>query len=109
MFNFVTFSFYPLAHFLYLFLGQATSDVLKIVIQARQRALGPLHPSFNLMKTLRQGLRRNLPEDSHKVASGRLHISLTRFSDGQNVIVNQFDSKEELIQVPLKMKLTKQF
>uniref|UniRef100_A0A452HLW1 PNPLA domain-containing protein n=1 Tax=Gopherus agassizii TaxID=38772 RepID=A0A452HLW1_9SAUR len=39
-----------------------------------------------------------LPENSHQVASGRLHISLTRVMDGQNVMVSEFSSKEDLIQ-----------
>uniref|UniRef100_U3J4T2 PNPLA domain-containing protein n=1 Tax=Anas platyrhynchos platyrhynchos TaxID=8840 RepID=U3J4T2_ANAPP len=42
-----------------------------------------------------------LPEDSYQVASGRLHISLTRVVDGQNVMVSEFSSKEELIQALL--------
>lgn len=40
-----------------------------------------------------------LPEDSYLLASGRLHISLTRVVDGQNVMASEFSSKEELIQV----------
>lgn len=76
---------------------------MKIVIQARSRALGPLHPSFNIVKILREGLRNILPPNAHKLASGRLHVSLTRFSDGKNVVVNQFDSKEELIQASIEL------
>uniref|UniRef100_A0A915IQB3 triacylglycerol lipase n=1 Tax=Romanomermis culicivorax TaxID=13658 RepID=A0A915IQB3_ROMCU len=82
-------------------LSQATSDVLKIVALARQHQLGPLHPSINLMNILRTGLMKNLPDDAHKMASGRLFISMTRVSDGKNVLVSQFDTKEELIQAML--------
>uniref|UniRef100_A0A5S6Q1Q3 triacylglycerol lipase n=1 Tax=Trichuris muris TaxID=70415 RepID=A0A5S6Q1Q3_TRIMR len=78
-------------------LGQACSDVLKIAVLARQRALGPLHPSFNLTAIIREGLLAFLPDDAHKIASGRLHISLTRLSDGVNFLVNEFKSKEDLI------------
>ena len=67
--------------------------------EARSRNLGPLHPSFNLVKVMRSGLQRNLPADAHTLASGRLSVSLTRVSDGKNVLVSQFSSKEELIQV----------
>uniref|UniRef100_A0A8D2QP76 PNPLA domain-containing protein n=1 Tax=Zosterops lateralis melanops TaxID=1220523 RepID=A0A8D2QP76_ZOSLA len=42
-----------------------------------------------------------LPEDSYLLASGRLHISLTRVVDGQNVMASEFSSKEELIQALL--------
>uniref|UniRef100_A0A8B9GGW1 Uncharacterized protein n=1 Tax=Amazona collaria TaxID=241587 RepID=A0A8B9GGW1_9PSIT len=41
---------------------------------------------------------RMLPENSYQLASGRLHISLTRVVDGQNVMASEFSSKEELIQ-----------
>ena len=34
------------------------SDVLKIALKARSYALGPLHPSFNIVDILRNGLRR---------------------------------------------------
>lgn len=40
-----------------------------------------------------------MPENGHEVAAGRLGISLTRVSDGENVILSDFHSKEELIQV----------
>ena len=40
-----------------------------------------------------------LPDDAHERVSGRLHISLTRVYDGKNVIVSEFSSKEDLLQV----------
>lgn len=67
--------------------------------EARKRFLGPLHPSFNLVKTIRGCLLKTLPADCHERASGRLGISLTRVSDGENVIISHFSSKDELIQV----------
>ena len=53
------------------------------------------------MKYLKDGLEEFLPDNAHEIATGRLHISLTRVSDRKNVIVNQFDSKEDLIQVSI--------
>lgn len=44
-----------------------------------------------------------MPENGHEVAAGRLGISLTRVSDGENVILSDFNSKEELIQVNGKL------
>ncbi|XP_069484239.1 patatin-like phospholipase domain-containing protein 2 isoform X2 [Ambystoma mexicanum] len=79
-------------------LAECCSDVMEVAKEARKRNLGPLHPSFNLVKILKNGLYRNLPEDAHLRASGKLCISLTRVSDGENVLVSEFDSKEELIQ-----------
>jgi hypothetical protein len=40
-----------------------------------------------------------LPDDAHLRVNGKLHISLTRVYDGKNVIVSQFGSKEDLVQV----------
>ena len=81
------------------FTGECTTYVIRIATQARARALGPLHPTFNMVKYLRDGLEEFLPDDAHLTASGRLHVSLTRVCDRQNVIVTQFDTKEDLIQV----------
>lgn len=79
-------------------LAECCSDVMEVAKEARKRNLGPLHPSFNLVKILKNGLYRNLPENAHELASGKLCISLTRVSDGENVLVSEFSSKEELIQ-----------
>lgn len=73
--------------------------MIEVAKEARKRNLGPLHPSFNLVKVLKTGLNRDLPNDAHVLASGRLCVSLTRVSDGENVLVSDFRSKEELIQV----------
>uniref|UniRef100_A0A8C8Z419 Patatin like phospholipase domain containing 2 n=1 Tax=Prolemur simus TaxID=1328070 RepID=A0A8C8Z419_PROSS len=79
-------------------LGEAGADIIEVSKEARKRFLGPLHPSFNLVKTIRGCLLKTLPADSHEHASGRLGISLTRVSDGENVIISHFNSKDELIQ-----------
>ncbi|XP_039696441.1 patatin-like phospholipase domain-containing protein 2 [Pteropus medius] len=79
-------------------LGEAGANIIEVSKEARKRFLGPLHPSFNLVKTIRGCLLRTLPADSHERASGRLGISLTRVSDGENVIISNFNSKDELIQ-----------
>ncbi len=82
-------------------LGQMVSDVLEIALKARSRALGPLHPSFNIVEILKNGLRRILPVDAHKICSGRVFVSLTRWRDGKNFLVSQYDTREELIQALL--------
>lgn len=79
--------------------GEAGANIIAVSKEARKRFLGPLHPSFNLVKTIRSCLLKTLPADSHERASGRLGISLTRVSDGENVIISHFHSKDELIQV----------
>uniref|UniRef100_A0A3B1J5A3 triacylglycerol lipase n=1 Tax=Astyanax mexicanus TaxID=7994 RepID=A0A3B1J5A3_ASTMX len=79
-------------------LEKCCEDVIDVAKEARKRNLGPLHPTFNLVKVVRSGLQRDLPEDAHIRASGKLFISLTRVSDGANVLVSDFSSKDELIQ-----------
>ncbi|XP_068026849.1 1-acylglycerol-3-phosphate O-acyltransferase Pnpla3-like [Melanerpes formicivorus] len=79
-------------------LAQACADVLALAKEARKRNLGPLHPSFNVIKIIRDGLMRNLPENAHQLTSGRLCVSLTRVSDGKNALVSHFNSKEEVVQ-----------
>ncbi|XP_029142134.1 patatin-like phospholipase domain-containing protein 2 [Protobothrops mucrosquamatus] len=82
-------------------LAQACADVLGLAKEARKRNLGPLHPSFNVMKIIRDGLYKNLPENSYRLLSGKLSISLTRVSDGENVLISNFNSKEEVVQALL--------
>ncbi|XP_008304570.1 patatin-like phospholipase domain-containing protein 2 isoform X2 [Stegastes partitus] len=79
-------------------LGETGASIIQVAKEARKRFLGPMHPSFNLVKIVRHMLRRNLPNDCHHQASGRLGISLTRVTDGENVLVSQFNNKEELVQ-----------
>nr|XP_023668409.1 patatin-like phospholipase domain-containing protein 2 [Paramormyrops kingsleyae] len=82
-------------------LERCCEDVLILAREARKRSLGPLHPSFKCSKVIRAGLERDMPADAHRRASGRLCVSLTRVSDGENVLVSQFDTREELIQALL--------
>uniref|UniRef100_A0A8D0C6M3 triacylglycerol lipase n=1 Tax=Salvator merianae TaxID=96440 RepID=A0A8D0C6M3_SALMN len=79
-------------------LGEAGANIIHVSKEARKKFLGPLHPSFNLVKIIRNCLYKTLPENGHELATGRLGISLTRVSDGENVILSEFNSKEELIQ-----------
>lgn len=85
--------------FLSIIAGEAGASIIRVSKEARKRFLGPLHPSFNLVKIIRICLSKTVPENGHEVAAGRLGISLTRVSDGENVILSDFHSKEELIQV----------
>uniref|UniRef100_A0A8C6UCC4 triacylglycerol lipase n=1 Tax=Neogobius melanostomus TaxID=47308 RepID=A0A8C6UCC4_9GOBI len=80
-------------------IAKCCEDVIEVAKEARRRNLGPLHPSFNLVKVLKSGLDRDLPSDAHVQASGRLCVSLTRVSDGENILVTQFNTKDELIQL----------
>ncbi|XP_037109506.1 patatin-like phospholipase domain-containing protein 2 [Syngnathus acus] len=79
-------------------LGEAGASIIEVAKEARKRFLGPMHPSFNLVKIVRFMLQRTLPTDSHQLANGRLGISLTRVTDGENVLVSHFNNKEEIVQ-----------
>ncbi|XP_029991590.1 patatin-like phospholipase domain-containing protein 2 isoform X1 [Sphaeramia orbicularis] len=79
-------------------LGEAGASIIDVAKEARKRFLGPMHPSFNLVKIVCRMLRRTLPADCHHQATGRLGISLTRVTDGENVLVSHFNTKEELVQ-----------
>ncbi|XP_015119114.1 1-acylglycerol-3-phosphate O-acyltransferase Pnpla3 isoform X2 [Diachasma alloeum] len=82
-------------------LGTFTSHLLKLAKEARKKALGPFSPSFNVQTILLESLQKYLPNDAHIRVSGKLHISLTRVYDGKNVIVSQFNSREDLLQALL--------
>ena len=38
--------------------------------------------------------------------SGRLHVSLTKVYDGKNMVINKFDTREELIEVIIIIIIT---
>lgn len=80
-------------------IGEITSDLLRVVGEARAGSLGPFSPSFNIQNVLLEGMQRYLPHDVHKIVSGKLHISLTRVYDGKNIIVSEFPTREDLLQV----------
>ncbi|XP_039768679.1 omega-hydroxyceramide transacylase [Ornithorhynchus anatinus] len=52
-----------------------------------------------MVKMMRRFLYTVLPEDSYKIASGKLHVALTRMADGENIVISEFTSKEELVEV----------
>lgn len=79
--------------------GEAGANIIDVAKEARKRILGPMHPSFNLVKIIRTMMHRTLPPDSYSKATGRLGISLTRVTDGENVLMTHFNSNEELVQV----------
>lgn len=79
-------------------LGETTTYVLRVAVRARQRALGPLHPGFDINGIIHDALCKLLPENAHKLCSGRLHVSVTRVSDGKNVLLSHFESREHLIE-----------
>ena len=80
-------------------LNKCSDFVIELTDEARKHPLGPFNPGFDLVGNIRKGLELHLPSNSHKVASGRLFISVTSLKERKNVIISQFESKEDLIQV----------
>ncbi|XP_013372583.1 PREDICTED: patatin-like phospholipase domain-containing protein 1 isoform X1 [Chinchilla lanigera] len=66
--------------------------------EVKKYFLGPFSPSCRMVRMMRQFLYSTLPEDAYKFTTGRLHVGLTRFEDGESVVVSEFTSKEELIE-----------
>lgn len=78
-------------------MGDACEYTLDIVRSATKKMLGPFHPGFRLVKQVRSILKESLPPDTYVRASGKVYISLTRITDGRNVLVTDFSSNDELI------------
>ncbi|XP_022374832.1 patatin-like phospholipase domain-containing protein 3 [Enhydra lutris kenyoni] len=74
-----------------------TELLMDIAQSARSQKIGILHPGFNLGRRLRNDLQTHLPDNIHRLISGKMYISLTRVSDGENVLVSDFQSKEEVV------------
>ncbi|XP_006772848.1 PREDICTED: patatin-like phospholipase domain-containing protein 3 [Myotis davidii] len=75
-----------------------TLQVLTDLVQsARSRTMSILHPSFNIVRSLREALHRHLPDNVHQLISGKMCISLTRVSDWENVLVSEFQSKDDVV------------
>ncbi|KAM4883366.1 1-acylglycerol-3-phosphate O-acyltransferase PNPLA3 [Thomomys bottae] len=82
-------------------LDRTLMSLVDLVRKARSRNIGALHPSFDLVKNLRDGLHAQLPPNVHQLVSGKMYISLTRVSDGENVLVSDFQSKDEVVDAVL--------
>ncbi|XP_036063498.1 1-acylglycerol-3-phosphate O-acyltransferase PNPLA3 [Onychomys torridus] len=78
-------------------LDEIMEILMDLVRKARRRNIGSLHPFFNINKYVRDGLQENLPDNVHQIISGKVYISLTRVSDGKNVLVSDFHSKDEVV------------
>ena len=90
-------------------LNKCSDYVIDLTHDARRHPLGPFNPQFDLVGNLRRGLELHLPSNTHRVCSGRLFVSVTSLKDRKNVIISEFDSKEELIQVWKKLFITPKF
>ncbi|CAM4682487.1 unnamed protein product [Leuciscus chuanchicus] len=82
-------------------LGRLRDQLLEFVRFAKQQPLGLLSSTVDIFKWLEVTLQRCLPDNAHTLATGRLYVSMTRMSDGKNVLVSEFHSKDDLIKALL--------
>ncbi|XP_008579765.1 PREDICTED: patatin-like phospholipase domain-containing protein 3 [Galeopterus variegatus] len=76
---------------------QTLQILLDMIQMVKRRNLGVLHPSFNLSKCIKDRLHKHLPANIHQIVSGKMCVSLTRVPDGENVLVSDFQSKDEVV------------
>ncbi len=67
--------------------------------QMKTFTLGPFNPSINVFHWLEFILYKNLPSNAHQLANGRLAVAMTRLADSKHIIITDFQSKEDVIQV----------
>nr|XP_040049793.1 omega-hydroxyceramide transacylase [Gasterosteus aculeatus aculeatus] len=76
-------------------------EMLYFAKQMKAFALGPFNPSINVFHWLEHILHKHLPSDAHKLANGRLYVSMTRLSDYKHIVMCEFQSKEDVVQALL--------
>ncbi|KAF4795616.1 Patatin-like phospholipase domain-containing protein 4 [Turdus rufiventris] len=65
--------------------------------EVRRLNFGAVTPGYDFMKTLREGIESILPSDVHEIAENRLYVSVTNSKSGENHLVSNFPSREDLI------------
>ncbi len=80
-------------------LEQCVQFVMRLAGKARNSLFGPLSQNFDPVGIVRKTFLRYLPENAHEIATGKLHISMTRVSDWKNCVISEFKSKQELVDV----------
>ena len=71
---------------------------MKAANDIRHTFMGAFNPSQDVCAKLRASLRRVLPENTHLLATGRLHLSVTDVYTGKNIIISNFRNKDEVIE-----------
>ncbi|XP_006274700.1 patatin-like phospholipase domain-containing protein 4 isoform X1 [Alligator mississippiensis] len=69
--------------------------------ETRKLDFGAVTPGYDFMKRLRGGIESILPSDAHEIAGNRLYVSITNTKNGENYLVSNFASREDLIKVLL--------
>lgn len=80
-------------------LDKCLKEIIEMTEYARSLPLGVFDRSNQIVDVLPQALDRMFPEDAHKRVSGRLYVSMTRLKDLKSVVVNEFETRQDLIDV----------
>lgn len=80
-------------------LSDCLREIVKLTENIRKRPLGVFDRSHQIVDLLPKILDRLFPEDAHKRVSGKLHVCMTRMKDMKKVIVNEFETRKDLIDV----------
>lgn len=72
---------------------------MSTLFQIYENSYGALLLGGRILPIIRNTLNNFLPLNAHQLVSGKLHIILTRVRDCRNVVVSEFASREDLIQV----------
>lgn len=74
-------------------------EMINFAKQLKTFLLGPFNPSVNVLHWLEIILHKHLPPNAHHLANGRLAVAMTRMHDGKLIIMSDFESKEDVVQV----------
>lgn len=80
-------------------LNTVLRQIIDMLNDFRRRPLGVFDRSNQIVDILPRLLDQFFPDDAHKRVSGRLFVGMTRWRDRKNVIVSEFESKKDLIDV----------
>lgn len=80
-------------------MNECLSITKEIVLELKELRLGPLNPTVKFREAMRKNFENMLPRDAHKIVSGKLFISCTCISSRENVIISDFNTRNELINV----------
>ncbi|XP_005914731.1 patatin-like phospholipase domain-containing protein 2 isoform X1 [Haplochromis burtoni] len=76
-------------------------EMIHFAKEVKSFTLGPLNPSVKLFHWLECILNKHLPPNAHQLANRRLAVTMTRLTDGEQILMSDFDSKEDVVQALL--------
>ena len=83
-------------------IAELTRYCIDIGLKTRDYYTGAFNPRISVPHMIEESLDRVFPDNAHLIVGNKLYISLTRIPDKQNILVNKFSSKMDLIKVSLR-------